>query len=1056
MKRIRWLLAAGFAAMVLLGGGLPSALAAQGVTTGGVGGQITDLDGQPVVGAQILVINRATGFRSGTTTRADGRYALLGLELGSRYAVEVRRLGFAPTAIENVEVGLAQLARVDVQLQASAVQLGEITVTAMAIGTELSTATRSGVVTTISDSALNRLPSLNRNFTDFVILTPQVSNTIFTGGLSGGGVNNRYNHIQIDGASETDLFGLGSTGQPGGQAEGKSIAIESVKQYQVLLTPFDVRQGNFAGLLVNAVTKSGTNDFHGSVYGFGRNDDLTRSQDYIREYQQQQFGAALGGPIVRDRAHFFINPEWQRQRSPADGLFLGATGLTLSEADANRFRSLLEGYGIPAGDLSPVTNENPLTNIFGRVDVQLPRSHSLVVRHNYGSAERDVFFRGTSGTSPAMQLSNYHYFFQSRKNSTVAQLRSPLRDDAFNELIMGYNTIRDRRTPNVAAPDIMVTNVPGATLIGGGERFSHANELDQDIFEITNNFTYTTGTHTITAGAAANFYKVRNLFRQSSRGVWRFAGLDAFEAGQANRYIVGVPVGGGDGAVRFGAAVYAAYVQDQWTVSPNLTLSGGLRMDVPSFNDRPPTNPAVQTEFGRNTADIPSGNVQWSPRISFTWDATGDQRNLVRGGVGAFAGHPAYVWLSNSFQNSGVSGVAVLTCAGAAETPVFNAASIANPPSACADGRTAALGGEINLLASDLRFPQTGRISLGYDRALPHGLIGTLEGLYTVGVYSPFYDNIALAGPQGVDHNGRVLYGPQPGQPVRRAQSPNRNQVFEARNNRWDDYSYNLTAMLRRPLSDGWEGTISYTFTRAYDVQSLTSSTAFSQTRFGRVWADTLSKQVATRSTFEQPHRFIASGTYTFPTNTSVSLIYTGSNGTPLTYVTSHDLNGNGLTLDDPIYIPTDATLASEILFAPDGSVTPEQQAQAFNEFIDGEKCLRENRGRLMPRNACRAPWVNLLNTSVRQSFAVVGAQNVSLQLDIFNTLNLLNKRWGLQTSTFPQITLLTYTGLSEPGTLYNTDAARPVYTFTVGQDRFNYDNIQSNYQLQLSLRYDF
>jgi hypothetical protein len=1036
----------------------PATLTAQGVTTGAISGRLTDPQGQPVPGAQVQVTNRATGYQRGAVTGDDGRYSVLGLEVGSRYAISARRIGFAPVTVENVNVALGEITRVDVALQPAAAQLGEITVTATAVD-EIFASSRAGVSTTISDSALSRLPSLNRNFTDFVALTPQVSTTLPNGGLSGGGVNNRFNHIQIDGASETDLFGLGSTGQPGGQANGKSIAIESVKQYQVLLTPFDVRQGNFAGLLVNAVTKSGTNEFRGSVYAFTRSDALTRSQEYIREYDQQQFGFALGGPIVRDRAHFFINPEFQRQTEPASGLFLGAPNATFDPDDVQRFQTALENYGIPAGSAGPITNENPLTNAFGRVDAQLPWNTSVVLRHNYGRAERDVFSRGSSGTSPAIPLSNNGYFFQSTKHSTVLQLRTHLSEDSFNELIVGYNQIEDRRTPRVQAPQI-TTFAPGATLVGGAERFSHANELDQDVLELTDNFTHTRGAHSITVGGVASFYSVRNLFRQSSLGVWRFADLTALEAGVPNQYIVGVPVGGGDGAVRFDAAVYAAYVQDQWTVSPDLTVSAGMRLDVPSFRDRPPTNPAVEAEFGRNTADIPSGNVQWSPRLSFNWDLGGDERNQLRGGVGAFAGHPAYVWLSNAFQNSGSSGVALLTCEAADGVQTFSASTIANPPTECANGRTAALGGEINLLADDLRFPQTGRVSLGYDRMLPNGLVGTLEALYTTGIYAPFYENIALDGPQGEDDNGRVLYGPRPGAAVRRPESPSRSQVFEASNSRWKDRSYNLTAMLRRPYADGWEASIAYTYSRAWDVQSLTSSTAFSQLRFGRVWAGDLSDQRATRSAFEQPHRIVATGTYSFPSLTTVSLIYVGSNGTPFTYIYVDDMNANNFTQDDPIYVPTDATVASEIQFQDydDGgtTVTAAEQGTAFNQFIESVDCLRENRGRILPRNSCRAPWSNLVNLSVRQGIPAWRLQNLSIQLDVFNFLNLLNRSWGQQAFLFPQITLLDMVNLPAGAELYAGDPVKPQYNFAVGQEQFNYDNIESNWQLQLSLRYGF
>ena len=1054
MHRLRAIVALGavVAAVAVMS---PSALDAQGVTTGAITGVVSDESGVGVENAQVQIVNRATGYTTGSLTRAGGRYFVQGLEIGNQYAVTVRLLGFAPQTVENVRVVLGTATAVDVRLVRQATELAGVTVTATPA--EFSP-TRHGISTVVSDSALRKLPSLERNFTDFVALTPQVSTNVRTGGLSAGGVNNRFNHIQIDGASETDLFGLGATGQPGGQASGKSIAIESVKEYQVLLTPFDVRQGNFAGLLVNAVTKSGTNELHGTAYGFTRGDAYTRSQPYIRDYENTQFGFAVGGPIVRDRAHFFINPEFQRVNEPASGISLG----NIQSVDAlltpsvTRFTSLLQRDNIAAGSAGPITNENPLTNIFGRIDVQLPWNTSMVLRHNYGRAEDDVFSRGS--TSPYdFPLSSNGYFFESSKNSTVLQLRTQFSNAVFNELIAGYNTIRDRRTPLVRAPSVE-TAVTGATLRAGAERFSHANELDQDMIEITNNVTWSRGAHTITIGGLANLYDVRNLFRQSSLGHWRFGSLDSLELRLPNQYIVGVPVAG-DGAVRFDAAVYAGYLQDQWTASPNVTVSAGLRFDVPVFGDRPPSNPTLITQLNRDTRNIPSGNMQWSPRVSFNWDITGDQRNQLRGGIGAFTGHPAYVWLSNAFQNSGLTGVALLTC-NAPNAPQFTSANIASPPTQCTNGTTASAGAEINLLAEDMRFPQTGRVSLGYDRDLGRGLVGTIEGMYTVGMYSPFYENIALAGRQGVDVNGRVMYGPRPGSPALRVAA--RSQVFEARNSEWEDRDTQITAGLKRRFETNWEGSIFYTWSRARDVQTLTSSTAFSQLRFGRVWAGNLSETRATRSSFEQPHRVVATAVYTFPTRTSLSLIYQGGSGRPFTYISSGDLNADGFTLNDPIYVPTAAEVPAmnfQQYTSGSATVSPTQQATAFEDFIQSTECLRENRGRILPRNECASPWTNLLNVSVSQALPVFRQQNVSVQLDVFNFLNLLNKEWGEQTFLDPQVTLLDYRGLTDAnGSLIEGAAtpAEPIFRYTVGQSRYNFSNIESNYQIQLSLRYSF
>lgn len=1041
---------------------------AQGITTGGVSGVVTDASGAGIESAQVQITNTSTGARAGSISRTNGLYTISGLEVGGPYTITVRRIGFQPAEKTGIMIQLGQTRRVDLSMNAQTTTLSAVNVSSQAASAVISP-THTGVVTTISDSSLRRLPSLDRNFTDFVVLVPQVSTTLKSSsgdpaGLSAGGVNNRYNQIQIDGVGETDLFGLGSTGQPGGQADGKSIGLESVKEYQILLTPFDVRQGNFVGLLVNAVTKSGTNDMHGSAYYVGRNQSLTRSQPYINDYSQSQYGFTLGGPIVQDKVFYFINPEWQRQSTPATGFYLGAAGSNLSQATFDRFSNDLKSVGINPGGGGQVTNQHPLTNFFGRLDFHLPWNSTLVLRDNYGSARQDQFSRGSTGSLPTFALTSNAYQNLSKKNNIGGQFRTNFDNGAFNELLVGVTSIRDQR-PGIGGRFPQVTAVaPGeASLVGGTERYSQGNSLDQDITELTDNFTYPVGSHSITLGAQGTIFKARNLYAQASAGVWTFGSLDSLEAGNANGYTVGVPTGG-DGSVRFTAQTYAAYAQDVWNLTDNFNLSYGLRIDVPRFTDTPPTNPLILTQFGRNTADIPSGHPQFSPRIGFNWNVTGDQRNQLRGGIGSFVGHPAYVWLGNAFQNSGLTGVALLTCTKrfGDVIPTFDATSVASAPTSCGS-KSPALGGEIDLLQKNLRFPQDVRASLGFDHEIGSGLIATFEGLYSHAIYAPFYQNIALAGPQGVDEHGRVMYGPQPSAPVLKVAG--RSAVYDVSNQN-KDRSYSLTAGLQRQFLTNWSGSLFYTYTNAKDVQALTSSTAASNYGYGRRWAGDESSTALGTSDFDQPHRIVAQGSYSFKTKTSLSLTYIGSSGSPYDYNNYSDMNGDGNYSNDPIYIPKDATDPNEIQFADIKSgttvkYTAAQEAQAFNDFINSTPCLKDQRGTLMKRNSCRAPWANLMNVSLRQALPTFNGQHLSLQLDVFNFLNLVNKNWGQQAFTYSDVTLL-YGGntlVNKTGSLIKGSAneTQPLYQFTPGaQPTFDFANIESNYQMQLSVRYSF
>lgn len=1050
-----------------------AAAGAQGVTTAAVSGKVTDDSGAPISGASIAVVNRATGAASRAVAARDGRYLVQGLEVGGPYSVTARHPGFVPLMRDGQMLTLSQNLTLDFRLERQSFILTTVSVTTEA--DPIMSADRTGAATVISDSALRRLPSLDRTFTDFAVLVPEVSDA--GPGLSGAGVNNRLNNIQIDGASENDLFGLGDTGQPGGQARGKSIGLEAVREYQVLIAPFDVRQGNFAGMLVNAVTRGGTNELHGSAFLSTRSEGLARDVAYAREqeYRQTQFGFSLGGPVVRDRVHFFIAPEFQRRYEPAAGPYLGQASrpFPASSADVDRFRSILGGYGIDAGSAGPARNANPLRNIFARIDVAPSVNNRLVLRHNYGRAEDDVLAREPT----LIRLTSNAHAFTSVKGSTVAQLFTSFERGAGNELIVGYSRIRDRRDPTAVAPQVEA-NVPASAgtpvrLRAGAENSSQGTAVDQDIVEVTDNFTVPLGRHRLTAGTKNELYRIRNLFAQNSYGVWEFSSLDSLSRGDASRYQVGVGLGGPiDG--RFDAAQLGVYVQDRWQASDRLVLTGGVRVDVPLLFDKPPLNPSVLAEYGRRTDRVPSGNVQFSPRLAFNWDLTGDRRSQLRGGAGVFVGRPAFVWIGNAFQNAG-TGLAQLTCIGAGAAPRFTTSAAAAPPVACANGATAATTGDIALLSDDLRFPQYARLSLAYDRRIGHAWVASLEALYTRAMSTFFYTNRALAGPQGLDRNGRVVYGTIAGSGV---SSPvlagARRNVIDVQNAS-KDYSYSVTTALNRRFANWFEAHASYTYEQARDVQSLTSSVATSNWRFGRAIAGDQYSQNLDRSRFEQPHRVVAYGTFSLTTRTDVSVSYVGRSGSNYDFVYAGtggagDLNADGAQGNDLIYIPADVAQPSEIRFSgvstvPGADNSAAAQAQriaeqrtALERFITSTDCLTRQRGRLMTRNSCRAPWTNTVNVSLRQALPAVLGQAVAVQLDVFNFLNLLNADWGQQ--PLPpggggSVPLLTHVGQTS-GALAGSGGSQGIFTFDPTTEKYDRRHLGSAYQMQVGVRYGF
>ncbi|MBC7672736.1 MAG: TonB-dependent receptor [Polaromonas sp.] len=1082
---------------------------AQGVTTGALVGTITDNTGAPVEAAQVQVRNASTGYNIGAVTRSTGTYIIQGIEPNQNYRITIRRIGYAPTTRDGITISLGQARREDFKLVREVAMLGEVSVTASATDAVIN-ASKTGTSTSISDSALRRLPTINRNFVDFVQLVPQVSTT--TGFLSGGGVNLRQNSIQIDGAQSSDLFGLGTTGQPGASAGAKSIPLDAVKEYQVLLSPFDVRQGSFGGLLINAVTKSGTNDWHGTVYGDSRSQSLTRSQPYLNAYKSQHVSASLGGPIVKDKLFLFASGELQKLDQPAGGSYLGAPDQYVTQSTIDAVNAAAARYGLADGGTGEqIFKKNPNRNAFVRMDAYLPLSTRLVLRHNYASADNSVFGRGlATAATPNFNLTSNRYDLSNTSRSSVAELLTNMSSGIYNEFLANYSTIKDFRTVPQKFPQLTVRGIARSddatrttNFVLGTENSSQANSLDQRTMEFTDNLTIPLSSHAITIGGKALYYKSINLFAQNSFGNWTFASLDALNSGVATQYIISAPAPTDpyNGLATIKAATYSGYIEDAWQATPTLSLTFGVRMDKPVFDNVPPLNPEVLADYNRETSSVPH-TAQYSPRFGFNWDVTGDQKNQLRGGVGSFSGPTPFVYLSNAFGNSGLSGYSSITCNGATLTntsgtstgvPAFNAANASNPPLQCLDGTRPngtiapgaaisgpAAGAAVNTIDPNFKNPKYLKATGGYDHRFANGIVGTIEGLYSRSQNNAFYRNLALpANPVGQDIHGRQLYGILTPTGATPATSGPRTAVLDV-TNASGDYTWSATAQVQKSFTDNFDGSLAYTHQVSRDVVSVTSSTAGSNFRYQRDVSGRLDDLSLGKSKYDQPHRIIATGSYRFPTFTDVSVIYTGNSGAPYDYTygssggTTGDLNGDGQSQNDLIYVPRNALDQSEILFAgyngnTAARTTAATQAQAFENFINTTPCLGEARGTILTRNACRNPWVNEFDLSVAQSLGKLGGrafENLQVRLDIVNLGNLLNKDWGKQAfsdqgNTCGQICsatiALVHMGNALPsGVTTNSPLAQGIYTFNTGYQAYNADNASSNYRMQLSMRYSF
>jgi len=1089
----RTLIAIGAVALALIS----SNAYAQGISTGAIGGTVVDQNGNPVAAARVQVINLTTGFSTGGATRENGQFLVQGLEVGGPYRVSVRRIGFQPHTRDNIQVQLSQTSRLEVKLEPQVTQLSELEIKATT--GEIIAPTSMGTKTTVSQQALERSPTTTRNLVDFTKAAPQVSSS--GPGYSAGGMSNRMNNVQIDGASERDVFGLGSTGQPGGQISAKAISIEAVKEYQILLAPYDVRQGNFGGMLLNAVTKSGTNQLSGSAFEYYRNQDYGRDVPTLRatEFSRKMIGFTLGGPIIKDRLQFFTANEWQRETTPVTGPFFGQptsslTAFGFTDAEITRFNAAYKARtGEDPGEAGILNSPTPMNNLFGRLDFQINGSNRLVARFNYTDATNDNRRQNARTATREVYSTNFHSIAANKK-APVIQLFSNFSNGWSNELFLAGVKDRTRRLPKTTIPQITVNYSGNRSIIAGSDQFSQVNELDADTYEITDNVTIPRGSHSFVFGTRNELVKIRNLFGQSLYGVWNFPSIDAFETGAANGFRRAFILSQGGNAY-FDALESAFYGQDNWTVNPKLTLTLGLRGDLSSFLKDNNYALAVDTVYGHR--ENPKHSFQVSPRFGFNYDATGDQINQVRGGIGLFVGTPPYVWLENAYAQNGAV-TTFLNCGTGQGNPTNPAPIYANDPDTyqtCADGKGAKPIGDLSFVDKGLKFPQPLRANLAYDRVLPWNIVATVEGLYSKTLNQLFFINRNLAGPVGTDKFGRVLYGTinaagtasatRPALVLANGGTARFTSAYDLVNQN-KDYSYNIMGQLRKRYSNGWEALIAYAYGHAYDVQSFTSSQHSSNWQFGRTLSGRQEDAFTGVSLFDQPHKIssfvtktvgwgrLVKGEWARGLATDFSLSYQGVSGSPHDYVyggsSKGDLNADGQLLNDLIYIPTDvndpAQLQFQSLTVSGKTFTPAQQAAAFDALINETPCLSKQRGTIMKRNSCRLPFYNNFDFSVRQNVPLISEQRLAIQIDIFNFGNLLNKKWGQQqvnpitgNNNIPLLTAVAQSSADAttavPIVTYNPLVFDPNSTGT--PNAYQVGNFTGNYwRMQLSARYSF
>ncbi len=1037
--------------------GFISAANAQ-VTTASITGTVKDSK-EGMAGAGIKATHTPTGTVYGVVTGDDGRFTLGNLRVGGPYTIDVTYVGYETKKIENIFLKLGENYSINVALNENGKQLSEVVIKGAKDVTFNSK--RTGAATNISREQIETLPTLSRSLQDFTRLTPQASGNSF------GGTNNRYNNITIDGAINNDVFGLSASGTPGGQANTQAISLDAIQEIQVVLAPYDVSQGNFTGGGVNAVTRSGTNKFDGSVYFFGRN-EKTGGKNVLTnvrgtEFMNNQYGFRLGGPIIKNKLFFFVNAESQRIKAPLLSN-AGEGGSAISVATATQIANYMRTtYNYEVGDFGPTNALTENNKIFAKLDWNINPKNQLTLRYNY----IDAFDDNLSRSATFFRFGNNAYQFTNTQNNGVLELRTNFNNKLSNNLILGYSRIRDSRaTAGTLFPQITLLNlegVSGASAEFGTQRSSAANELDQDVFEITDNFKYNTGKHAFTFGTHNEFFKFRNLFINDANGRWDFNNIADLLANRPNRVRATYSVIPGDNrpSAEFSAAQLAFYAQDELEAFKGFKLTLGLRVDVPVFGDSPGANPKVAAAFPGYKTDVTLKSTPlFSPRLGFNYDVNGDRSVQLRGGTGIFTGRVPFVWLSNQYSNSGLLFGAVDVTRSANPNLVF----IPDPNNQQSAGPLISRA-QINLVDPDFKIPQVFRSNLAIDVKLPFGILGTLEGIYSKTLNNVLYKDINVKASTGVINpifsGGADTRAQYSSASAGKVDATNFTNVILLENTN-KGYTYNLTAQLQKNFDFGLSAMVAYTNTEAKSINDGASSTAVSNWEFVQHVNNANNPDLAF-SNFMTRHRIIGSLNYKInygkhkEFGTGISLFYAGRSGQRFTYLYNGDFNGDGAFSNDLLFVPKDQSQIKLLPLSASGAnpaLTAAQQWTNLDNFIENDPYLKTRRGQYTERNGAQSPFEHQFDVRLTQDLGAIvkGTKNrIQLTFDIFNVGNLVNKDWGRQYFVTNQaLTVVNYVS--------NANVANAGFTFRAPSNNLGYQasGFGSAWSGQFGVRYLF
>jgi hypothetical protein len=1073
--------------LFILFGLIPLLTLAQ-VTTSNLDGRVVDEEGEPLDMVNVVAKHEPTGTVYYTTTRPDGRYNINNVRVGGPYTITASLMGYKEQKIENVTLQLGKRSTFNFIISLDRIELQEAVVT---YNNDINT-NKKGTETTVGEVQLNEMPTISREVSDFVRLNPQSSVQNIGGqtAISVAGINNRYNSIFIDGAVNNDVFGLSATGANGGQTGGSPLSLDAIEEIQVVVAPYDVKLSGFAGGGINAVTRSGSNVVEGSAYYIFRNHTLagktpTDLEDAERtslpNFASQIFGVRVGAPIIKDKLFVFASAEIQNDNTPRP-VQVNENDLPgdLTLSDVNSFIGRLNEFGYDPGTWNEdVINTLESQKFLLKLDWNINEKNSLTLRHSYTKNVSETPGRSTLGQ---IAFSNSGVNFPSTTNSSALELNSRISNSMSNNLIIGFTNVNDDRGP--IGDDFPYVSIAG-NMVAGSEQFSTGNVLNQSIFTLTDNFEWFTGKHHFTFGTHNEYYDIRNVFIRQGFGSYNYDSTSQFTTGMGvpTQYDIsyslnpadnGLPPDESSAAAEFNVLQLGFYVQDEYRFTERFKLTGGIRFDIPIYLDDPADDgyfnttaaPAIESFGydlkGAQAGQAPKPQLLVSPRIGFNYDIRGDQSLILRGGLGIFTSRIPYVWPGAMYNNNGatVGGLRTFTSDFVANGLGFNS-NPANQYRASDFGRTDAIPqGQMDLFASNFKFPQVFRSNIAVDKTIFWGMIATVDVIFTQTINNIFYENI------NIKPSVENITGSPDNRPYFDRTDPiddNYTGIYLASNTN-KGYTFNTTLQLVKQFDKGLSFTAAYNYGLARSVYDGTSSQNSSQWR-GINSVPGRNEVELGISDYDMGHRVLLSGAYVLEYAnrfaTTFSLFFNGQSGMRHSYI--YDDNG-GLTNEDSrernlIYVPRDQSEINLVDYTSDGvTVTAEEQWEALNRFIEDDNYLKDRRGNYAERNGARTPFETVIDLRIVQDIIVFKAKNgrnnkIQITFDVFNFTNLLNKNWGRRYFVpNRQYQLIRFEG-------FETGTRTPTFTYRERDQKYDILDqgvYSSRWQAQLGFRYTF